>query len=224
FVAALIVAFMSSWPLWQTSLWVALGAFVVMLILLVGGALVVRSGFPLLQPEIVRGIKHDIGYVLKGNAFDPVEFDRLEEERRQQKLVEAQRRKEQAKRPKKEQNRAIRRGEAAESLPKTEPTEAQIRHRMELRRRHLGDIRSGVDEKTDYKGQFNTFTRHAMGNVPRDNVEHATSPLAPHHSAARAGERGNEGVGYVKDRWQLLTVLGASVTTAAVLLRRLRRR
>ena len=223
-VAALIGAFMSEGPLWQTSLWVALGAFVVMLILLVVGALVVRSGFPLLQPEIVRGIKHDIGYVLKGNAFDPVEFDRLEEERRQQKLVEAQRRKEQAKRAKKEQKRAIRRGEAAESLPKTEPTEAQIRHRMELRRRHLGDIRSGVDEKTDYKGQFNTFTRHAMGNVPRDNVEHATSPLAPHHSAARAGERVNEGVGYVKDRWQPLTVLGASVTTAAVLLRRLRRR
>ena len=223
-VAALIGAFMSEGPLWQTSLWVALGAFVVMLILLVVGALVVRSGFPLLQPEIVRGIKHDIGYVLKGNAFDPVEFDRLEEERRQQKLVEAQRRKEQAKRAKKEQKRAIRRGEAAESLPKTEPTEAQIRHRMELRRRHLGDIRSGVDEKTDYKGQFNTFTRHAMGNVPLDNVEHATSPLAPHHSAARAGERVNEGVGYVKDRWQPLTVLGASVTTAAVLLRRLRRR
>ncbi|WP_022869213.1 phage holin family protein [Yaniella halotolerans] len=223
-VAALIGAFMAEGPLWQTSLWVALGAFVVMLILLVVGALVVRSGFPLLQPEIVRGIKHDVGYVLKGNAFDPVEFDRLEEERRQQKIVEAQRRKEQAKRAKKEQKRAIRRGEAAGSLPKTQPTEAQIRHRMELRRRHLGDIRSGVDEKTDYRGQFNTFTRHATGNVSRNNVEHATSPLAPHHSAARAGERVNEGVEYVKGRWQPLTVLGASVTTAAVLIRRLRRR
>jgi len=223
-VTALIGAFMSEAPLWHTSLWVALGAFVVMLILLGVGAMVVRSGFPLLQPEIIRGVKHDIGYVLKGNAFDPVEFDRLEEERRQQKLVEAQRRKEQAKRAKKEQKRAVRRGEAAESLPKTEPTEAQIRHRMELRRRHLGDIRSGVDEKTDYRGQFNTFTRHATGNVPQDNVEHATSPLAPHHSAARAGERVNGGVEYVKGRWQPLTVLGASVTTAAVLLRRLRRR
>jgi len=48
--------------------------------------------------------------------------------------------------------------------------------------------------------------------------------LAPHHSAARAGEKVNDGVEYVKDRWQPLTVLGASVTTAAVLLRRLRRR
>src|SRR5699024_11724905 len=131
-------------------------------------------------------IKQYIGYVHKDKAFDHDEIDLLEEERRQQKLVEAQRRKEQAKRAKKEQKRAVRRGEAAESLPKTEPTEAQIRHRMELRRRHLGDIRSGVDEKTDYRGQFNTFTRHATGNVPQDNIEHSTSPLAQHHSANRA--------------------------------------
>lgn len=223
-VIALVGAFMAEAPLWQTALWVALGAFVVMLILIVVGALVVRSGFPLLPPEIIRGVKHDIGYVLKGNAFDPVEFDRLEEERRQQKLVEQQRRKEQAKRAKKEQKRAVRRGEAAKSLPQTEPTETQIRHRMELRRRHMGDIRSGVDEKTDFRGQFNTFTRHATGNVPADQTEHATSPLAQHHSAARAGEKVNDGVEYVRGRWQPLTVLGASVTTAAILLRKLRRR
>lgn len=95
---------------------------------------------------------------------------------------------------------------------------------MELRRKHLGDIRTGVDEKTDLRGQFNTFTRHATGKVPVDNVEHATSPLAAHHSAARAGEKVNDGVEYVKERWQPLTVLGASVTTAAILLRRIRRR
>lgn len=223
-VMALVAAFTPGSSLWQASLWVALGAFIVMLILLGVGAMVVRSGFPLLPPEIIRGVKHDIGYVLKGNSFDPVEFDRLEEERRQQKLVEQQRRKEQAKRAKKEQKRAVRRGEATDSLPKTEPTDAQIRHRMELRRRHLGDIRSGVDEKTDFRGQFNTFTRHAAGNISDEKVEHATSPLAPHHSAARAGQKVNDSVEYVKGRWQPLTVLGASVTTAAVLLRRLRRR
>lgn len=223
-VMALVGAFMSEPPLWQTSLWVALGACVIMLILVGVGAMVVRSGFPLVPPEMIRGIKHDIGYILKGNAFDPVEYDRLEEERRQQKTVEQQRRKELAKRAKKEQKQAVRRGEAAESLPKTEATEAQIRHRMELRRRHMGDIRSGVDEKTDFRGQFNTFTRHATGNVADDRVEHATSPLAPHHSAARAGEKVNDGVEYVRGRWQPLTVLGASVTTAAILLRRLRRR
>ena len=223
-VVALIGGFMSETPLWQTSLWVALGAFVLMLVLLGIGFLVIRSSFPFISPEIIRGIKHDIGYILKGNAFDPVEFDRLEEERRQQRLVEKQRRAEQAKRAKKEHKRAVRRGEAAESLPQTEPTEAQIRHRMELRRRHMGDIRSGVDEKTDFRNQFNTFTRHATGKVPTDNVEQATSPLAPHHSAARAGEKVNDGVEYVKDRWQPLTMLGASVTTAAILLRRFRRR
>lgn len=223
-VVALIGAFMSQTSLWQTALWVALGAFVVQLLLLGGGFLVVRSSFPLISPDIIRGIKHDIGYVLKGNAFDPVEFDRLEEERRQQKLVEKQRSKEQAKRAKKEQQRAQRRGEAATSLPQAEPTDAQIRHRMELRRRHLGDIRSGLDEKTNFRGQFNTFTRHATGKVSHDHAEHATSPLAPHHSAARAGEKVNEGVEFVKGRWQPLTVLGASVTTAAILLRRIRRR
>ena len=223
-VVALIGGFMSEGPLWQTALWVALGAFVVMLILLVIGGLVIRSTFPLVSPEVVRGIKHDVGYVLKGNSFDPVEFDRLEAERRQQKLVEKQRRKELAKRAQKEQKKAVRRGEAAESLPQTEPTDAQLRHRMELRRRHLGDLRSGVDEKTDLRAQFNTFTRHASGKVSHEQAEHATSPLAPHHSAARAGEKVNEGVAFVKDRWQPLTVLGASVTTAAVLLRKLRRR
>ncbi|HEY4576705.1 MAG TPA: phage holin family protein [Yaniella sp.] len=223
-VVAIIGGFMSETPLWQTSLWVALGAFVVMLVLLVVGFLVIRSSFPLISPDIIRGLKHDIGYILKGNAFNPAEFDRLEEERRQQRQVEKQRRQEQAKRAKKEHKRAVRRGEAADSLPRTEPSEAQIRHRMELRRRHLGDIRTGVDEKTDLRAQFNTFTRHATGKVPSDNVEQATSPLAAHHSAARAGEKVNEGVEFVKDRWQPLTVLGASVTTAAILLRRLRRR
>ncbi len=223
-VVALIGGFMSDTPLWQTALWVALGAFVLMLILMGAGLFVIRSTFPLVAPDIVRGIKHDIGYILKGNAFDPVEFDRLEEERRQQRLVEQQRRKELAKRAKKEQKKAIRRGEAADSLPQTEPTDAQLRHRMELRRRHLGDLRSGVDEKTDLRGQFDTFTRHATGKVAHEQVEHATSPLTPHHSAARAGEKVNDGVEFVKDRWQPLTVLGASVTTAAVLLRKLRRR
>src|SRR5699024_4960582 len=135
-----------------------------------------------------------------------------------------QRRQEEAKRAKKEQKRAVRRGEAAESLPKTEPTEAQILHRMELRRRHLGDIRSGVDEKTDFRGQFSAFKRHATGNITRDNVENATSPLAPHHSAARAGGKRNGGVEYVQGRWQPLPVHSGSVPTAAVLLRRLRRR
>lgn len=223
-VVALIGGFMSEAPLWQTALWVALGAFVLMLILMVGGLLVIRSTFPLVSPDIIRGIKHDVGYILKGNSFDPVEFDRLEAERRQQKLVEKQRRKELAKRAQKEQKKAVRRGEAADSLPQTEPTEAQLRHRMELRRRHLGDLRSGVDEKTDVRAQFNTFTRHATGKVAPEHIEYATSPLAPHHSAARAGEKVNEGVGFVKDRWQPLTVLGASVTTAAILLRKLRRR
>lgn len=223
-VVALIGAFMSEASLWQTSLWVALGAFVVMLILLVVGLLVVKSSFPLIAPETIQGIKHDVGYIMKGNAFDPVEFDRLEEERRQQRIVEKQRRKEQESRAKKEQQRAVRRGEAAASLPKTGPTEAEIRHRMELRRRHMGDIRSGVDEKTDFRAQFNTFTRHATGKVPSANVEQAVSPLAPHHSAARAGEKVNDGMEFMKDRWQPLTMLGASVTTAAILLRRLRRR
>ncbi|SRR5690625_110861 len=223
-VVALIGAFMAEPPLWQTSLWVALAAFVVMLIFLGIGFVVIRSSFPLIAPETIQGLKHDVGYILKGNAFNPAEFDRLEEERRQQRLVEKQRRKEQEKRAKKEHKRAVRRGEAASSLPQTEPTEAQIRHRMELRRRHLGDLRSGVDEKTDFRAQFNTFARHATGKVPADHVEHATSPLTAHHSAARAGEKVNDGVEYVKERWQPLTVLGASVTTAAILLRRLRRR
>lgn len=223
-VVALIGAFMTETPLWQTSLWVALGAFVLMLVLVGVGFFIIRSSFPLISPEIIQGMKHDVGYILKGNAFNPAEFDRLEEERRHQRQVEKQRRQEQAKRAKKEHKRAVRRGEAAESLPQTEPTEAQIRHRMELRRKHLGDIRTGVDEKTDLRAQFNTFTRHATGKVPADNVEQATSPLAAHHSAARAGEKVNDGVEYVKGRWQPLTVLGASVTTAAILLRRLRRR
>lgn len=223
-VVAIIGGFMSETPLWQTALWVALGAFIVMLIFLGIGFVAVRSTFPLIAPEIIQGMKHDIGYILKGNAFNPAEFDRLEEERREQRQVEKQRRQEQAKRAKREHKRALRRGEAAESLPQTEPTEAQIRHRMELRRKHMGDIRTGVDEKTDFRAQFNTFTRHATGKVPADNVENATSPLAAHHTAARAGEKVNDGVEYVRERWQPLTVLGASVTTAAILLRRLRRR
>src|SRR5699024_3266632 len=73
-VLDLIGAFIAVAPLRQTGLWVALAAFVLMLVLLVVIAIVVRTVFTLVPQEIIRGVTHDVFYVPKGNTFDPVEF------------------------------------------------------------------------------------------------------------------------------------------------------
>ncbi|WFP17576.1 phage holin family protein [Citricoccus muralis] len=217
-VVALIGAFADTGNLWFWSLMVAAGALVISLIFIGIGALILKGQMPLVPQETIRGFKHDLGYLAEGNAFDPVEFDRLEAEKAERKKQEKLREKELTKQARKEEKAARKRGEAPTTVASIKPSSEELRHRAELRRRHLGDIRSGLEEKTDVKAQFAAFTAAATG---RRREDAGTSPVSPYTGAVRAGEKVGDASDYVKDRWQPIALLGASSTALAVFLKKL---
>lgn len=222
-VVALIGAFAN--PLfWFPALMVALVFLVLGLVLAGIGAMQIKGAMPLVPQETVRNLEYDLGYLKEGNDFDPAEYDRLKAERAEAKRLEKQREAERKKVEKEENKQARKNGLAAPHPSKDDASEDEVRRRAELRRRHLGDIRSGLDEKTSVKGQVAAFTaqRKLRGTTP--DTAHATEPTAPFTTAARAGEQTAAAEDYVKERWQPLALLGASGTAFAVLASRLRGR
>ncbi|TFI50389.1 phage holin family protein, partial [Micrococcus endophyticus] len=159
-VVALVVALIGAFAdptFWFPALMVA-AAFLVLGAIFAGiGLFMVKGAMPLVPQETVRNLEYDLGYLKEGNAFDPAEYDRLKAERAEAKRVEAKRAEERKKVEKEENKKARKNGEAAPHPDRDEASEAEIRRRADLRRRHLGDIRSGLEEKTSVKGQLAAF-------------------------------------------------------------------
>ncbi|MFB2570974.1 phage holin family protein [Micrococcus sp. IITD107] len=222
-IVALIGGLAQEQPIWFWALMVAAGALVLALIFLLIGALRIKAAMPLVPAETVRGFKHDLGYLKEGNAFNPAEFDRQEAQRAEDKKAAQAREAERRKQAEKENQEAVKRGEAPKHHESSEPSYDELRRRTQLRRQHLGDIRSGLEEKTDVKSQVNAFTSQ-LGRPRRYGAVQAgdpTAPTAPYSTGARAGEKVNEAGDYVKERWQPLALLGASTTALAVFARQL---
>ncbi len=222
-IVALIGGLAQQQPIWFWALMVAAAALVLALIFLLIGALRIKGAMPLVPAETIRGFKHDLGYLKEGNAFNPAEFDRLEAQRAEDKKAEQARQAERRKQAEKENKEAVKRGEAPKHHESSEPSYDELRRRTQLRRQHLGDIRTGLEEKTDVKGQLHAFTSQ-LGRPRRYGAVQAgdpTAPTAPYSTGARAGEKANEAGEYVKDRWQPLALLGASTTALAVFVRQL---
>ncbi|MEV0571949.1 phage holin family protein [Micrococcus luteus] len=226
-VVALVVTLIGAFAdptFWFPALMVALAFLVLGLIFAGVGLMMVKGAMPLVPQETVRNLEYDLGYLKEGNAFDPAEYDRLKAERAEAKRVEAAREAERKKVEKEENKKARKNGEAAPHPGRDDATEAEIRRRADLRRRHLGDIRSGLDEKTSVKGQLAAFAAQRKGRGVTPETTHATEQTAPFTGAARAGERTAEAEDYVKDNWQPLALLGASSAAFVALAGRLRRR
>lgn len=145
----------------------------------------------------------------EGNAFSPAEFDRLEALARRgpkaEQARQAERRK-QAERGEQGGRQAWRSPQASRVL---EPSYDELRRRTQLRRQHLGDIRSGLEEKTDVKRPSSTpsplgWTSASVRCRPGRRPLPPLRPTAPAH----AGEKANEAGEYVKDRWRPLALLG----------------
>lgn len=223
-IVAMIGGFAQDRPIWFAALMVALGALVVGLVFLGIGAMRIKAAMPLVPAETVQGVKYDLGYLKEGNAFDPAEFDRLEAQRAEEKRIAKAREQERRKAAEAEDKAARKRGEAPRHATVQEPTYAELRRRTQLRRQHLGDIRSGLDEKTDVKAQFSSFTAQFKGRpATGPDAQDPTSPTAPHHTGARAGQKAHETGEYVRERWQPLALLGAASTAFAVFARQLRK-
>lgn len=222
-IVAMIGGFAQDRPIWFSALMVAAGALVLALVFLGIGALRIKAAMPLVPAETIQGVKYDLGYLKEGNAFDPAEFDRLEAQKAEEKRIAKAREEERRKAAKAEDKAARKRGEAPKEATVHAPTYAELRRRTQLRRQHLGDIRSGLEEKTDVKSQINAFTSQ-LGRPRRYGAVQAgdpTAPTSPYSTGARAGEKANEAGDYVKDRWQPLALLGASTTALAVFARQL---
>ncbi|MDY6054700.1 phage holin family protein [Micrococcus sp.] len=222
-VVALIGAFADP-TFWFPALMVAAAFLVLGLLFAVPGLLMVKGAMPLVPPETVRNIEHDLGYLKEGNDFDPAEYDRLKAERAEAKRVEKQREAERGKIEERENKKARKEGRAAPHPEQDDASENEIRRRAELRRRHLGDIRSGLEERASVKGQLQAFAAQRRGRGVTADTAHATEPTAPYTGAARAGEQAAAAEDFIKDRWQPLALLGASSTAFAVLAGRLRKR
>lgn len=220
-IVAMIGGFAQDRPIWFSALMVAAGSLVVALIFILIGLLRVKAAMPLVPAETIRGVKYDLGYLKEGNAFDPAEFDRLEAQRAEEKKVAAAREKERRRAAAAEDKAAQKRGEAPKHATVQSPSYAELRRRTQLRRQHLGDLRSGVEEKMDLKAQFSAFTSQAKHGATSE--EDPTSQTAPYHAGARAGQKANDAGGFVKDRWQPLALLGAASTAIAVFSRQLRK-
>ena len=222
-IVALIGGLAQEQPIWFWALMVAVGALVLALSFLLIGALRIKGAMPLVPAETIRGFKHDLGYLREGNAFNPAEFDRLEAQRAEDKKAEQARQAERRKQADQENKEAAKRGEAPKHHQSSEPSYEELRRRTQLRRQHLGDIRSGLEEKTDVKSQVQAFTSQ-LGRPRRYGALQAgdpTAPTSPYSTGARAGEKANEAGDYVKERWQPLALLGASTTALAVFARQL---
>jgi hypothetical protein len=225
-IVAMIGGFAQDRPIWFSALMVAAGALVVALVFLLIGALRIKAAMPLLPAETIKGVKYDLGYLKEGNAFDPAEFDRLEAQKAEEKRIAAEREAERRKAVEAEEKAARKRGEAPQTATIQSPSYAELRRRTQLRRQHLGDIRSGIDEKSDVKAQFSAFTsqfKGGPGTGAAGDGQDPTSPTAPHSTGARVGEKANEAGDYVKEKWQPLALLGAASTAIAVFARQLKK-
>lgn len=222
-VVALIGAFADP-TFWFPALMVALVFLVLGLILAGVGAMQIKGAMPLVPQETVRNLEYDLGYLKEGNDFDPAEYDRLKAERKEAQRIEKQRAAERKKIEEEENKKARKNGLAAPHPDQDDASEDEVRRRAELRRRHLGDIRSGLEERTSVKGNVAAFTAQRKLRGATADTAHATDQTAPYTGAARAGEQAASAEDYVKDRWQPLALLGASGTAFAVLASRLRGR
>jgi hypothetical protein len=222
-IVAMIGGFAQDRPIWFSALMVAAGALVVGLVFLLIGALRIKAAMPLVPAETIQGVKYDLGYLKEGNAFDPAEFDRLEAQKAEEKKIAAEREAERRKAVEAEEKAARKRGEAPQTASIHGPTYAELRRRTQLRRQHLGDIRSGLEEKSDVKAQFSAFTSQFKGQGAAGAAQDQTSPTAPYSTGARAGQKASEASDFVKERWQPLALLGAASTAIAVFARQLKK-
>ena len=89
-------------------------------------------------------------------------------------------------------------------------TEEELRTRTRQRREHMAAVRDGLGEKTDVKGQIKELkARRAARHRKTD-------------SSGAAGSTSSEDViALLKERWQPLTVLAASLLAMIIMLRRL---
>ena len=207
-IVAAIMGLATIMPAWLAALLVCAVFLVIALIGALVGLRKFKKAMPLVPEDTIRGLKHDLGIVKEGSDFNPAVLDPSSEEAKAAKA--AKEAKEKAEKEAKE---------AAKPDLGPAPTEAELRSRLDKRRRHLTGVRDDLGEEIDVKTQAQILlgATQAQLKTGKERAGHQFESLG--RAASSFLNRANEGQARV--RWKPLAALAASAAVFVVLLRKL---
>lgn len=199
-IVAAIMGLATIMPAWLAALLVCALFLIIALIGALVGLRKFKKAMPLVPEDTLRGLKHDLGIAKEGSEFDPAVLDPSSE---QAKAAKA------AKEAKAAQAKAEKEAKAA-AKPDLgpAPTEAELRRRLDERRRHLTEVRDELGQELDAKTQA-----QALLDVTQEKLNAARERVG--QQFAGLGESAPD------LRWKPLAVLTASTAVLLVLLRKL---
>lgn len=223
-IVAIIAGLSNIFQPWAAALIVA-GVFLIIAAIL--GAIAasrVKAALPLVPEDAIRGIKHDLGVLKEGSAFDPRTLDKDPAEEAKKKAAKQREKAAQAREPKPQG-----------------PSYDDLLTRANRRRQHLVELRDGVGEKIDVKSQFaDTKARfaadrsaHKAAAAPKPGPSAAQRASALVGTAQEKLDRGvvaftdnsqplrDDAAKVLKERWQPLAVMGGSLAAMAYFLKKL---
>lgn len=214
-IVAAIMGLATVMPAWLAALLVAAAFLLLALIGALVGMSRLKKALPLVPQDAIRGVRYDVGVLREGHRFNPNSLD--------------------VRKPKPAKAAGTEPGAGRPKEP--QPSYGELRNRADGRRENLATIRDGLAVRLDLKTRIKALLASASAwiNVrtvraktavakatvarPAASKANASKSAALHAktSHATASDR-------IKDRWQPLTVLAASLGTAVVLLRKLVRK
>ncbi|MBT2530672.1 phage holin family protein [Arthrobacter sp. ISL-48] len=208
-IVAAIMGLATIMPAWLAALLVSAAFLLIALIGALIGLRKFKKAMPLVPEEAIRGIKHDLGIAKEGSDFNAALLDPASPEAKAAKAA-------------KDEAAAKARAEKqakAEAHDKEFPhaSEPELHRRLNLRRRHLGEVRDELDTELDVKAQ----ARYVMG-AAQDQLKEGQ--LLVNRAKALAGQKiasMNEATARPEVRWKPLAAFAAATTVFVVLLRKL---
>ena len=210
-IVAAIMGLATIMPAWLAALLVCAVFLVIALIGALIGMRKFKKAMPLVPEDTIRGLKHDLGIMKEGSEFNPAVLDPTSEEAKSAKAAkEAAKAKEKAEKEAKA---------AAEKVDVPAPTEAELRSRLDKRRRHLTGVRDKLDEELDVKTQAQLLLAATEARLKSGKARAGHQVESLSHSASSFLNRAGES--QAGARWKPLAALVASAAVLVVLLRKL---
>jgi hypothetical protein len=150
-----------------------------------------KKTLPLLPEEAIYGLRYDLGVLKEGRSFDPATLEKKPKEP-------------------KDKDKEKKKKEQAEDGP-AQATPEELRTRARQRREHMAAVRDGLGEKVDVKAQIRELkARRSAGQRNSGTPDQGNTASSADDIMAM-----------IKERWQPLTVLAASLLAMAIMIRRL---
>ncbi|MET1086545.1 MAG: phage holin family protein [Arthrobacter sp.] len=218
-IVAAIMGLATIMPAWLAALLVCGVFLLIAAIAALVGVGKFKKAMPLVPEDTIRGLKHDLGIAKEGSDFDPAVLDPESDVYKAAQAAKA----EAAARAKAEKEAK----KAAEPEFGPPPTEAELRRRLDQRRKHLTGVRDELNEELDVKTQAQALLAAVQVKL-QDGKEQASAKVAGFRAAAartaqrpRSSAGGNAGTGQLGQRWKPLVALTASGAALVFLLRKL---